>query len=150
MQNSAERNEEEKIKENNNTDKIKGFAIFLSEFTFMIIPIIIMLIGIIFPSDHETTTYTSKEGPSWNSSSDPLIFTHLSDIHVKSLEDIDQFRDQFRVAKQLRANFHLLTGDYADDSEFETEDEKTTYMHYRNMPLPEIEGLDVELEEIHF
>ena len=115
MQNSAEINEEEKIKENNNNHKIKGFAIFLSEFTFMIIPIIIMLIGIIFPSDHETTTYTSKEGPSWNSSSDPLIFTHLSDIHVKSLEDIDQFRDQFRAAKQLRANIHLLTGDYADD-----------------------------------
>ena len=71
MQKSAEINEEEKIKENNNNHKIKGFAIFLSEFTFMIIPIIIMLIGIIFPSDHETTTYTSKEGPSWNSSSDP-------------------------------------------------------------------------------
>lgn len=63
---------------------------------------------------------------------------------------LDNNRPFLKIDWQFEAYQDLLTGDYADDSEFETEDEKTTYMHYRNMPLPEIEGLDVELEEIHF
>ena len=69
-------------------NKFKGFALFLSEFSFMIITIIIGLIGVIFPLYNKTTEYTSYEGPSWNSSSDPLIFTHISDIHVSSLKQV--------------------------------------------------------------
>ena len=84
---------------NNNINKIKGFALFLSEFTYMIIQIMLVLIGVVFPSVHETTTYISKEGPSWNSSSDPLIFTHFSDIHIKSLKDIDKYRINLDLVK---------------------------------------------------
>ena len=95
----------------------KGFALFLSEFSFMIITVIIGLIGVIFPLYNKTTEYTSYEGPSWNSSSDPLIFTHISDIHVSSLKQVKKFRTLFRTVKKLGANFHLLTGDLADNYE---------------------------------
>lgn len=63
---------------------------------------------------------------------------------------LDNNRPFLKIDWQFEAYQDLLTGDYADDSEFETEDEKSTYLHYRNMPLSEIEGLDVELEEIIF
>ena len=58
---------------------------------------------------HETTEYNSFEGPSWNSSSDPLIFTHISDLHITSFNNIDKYRALFQTAKKLRANFHLLS-----------------------------------------
>ena len=81
----------------------------------MIIAAIIIPIGVIFPLHFNSIEYISYEGPSWNSSSDPLIFTHISDIHITSLNEIDKYRTLFRTAKKLGANFHLLTGDFADD-----------------------------------
>ena len=108
------------IESNNDKEEknyFKWLALFLSEFSFMIITIIIGLIGVIFPLYNKTTEYTSYEGPSWNSSSDPLIFTHISDIHVSSLKQIKKFRTLFRTVKKLGANFHLLTGDLADNYE---------------------------------
>ena len=93
----------------------KGCALFLSEFSYIIITAIVAPIGVIFPSYHKTTFYDSYEGPSWNSDSDPLIFTHISDIHLTSLKDIDKYKTVFRAAKKLGANFHLLTGDLADN-----------------------------------
>ena len=101
--------------EKNGNNNIKGFPLFLSEFTYLLIFIIIGVIGLIFPSHHKTKTYISNEGPSWNSSSDPLIFTHISDIHITSFKEIKKYRTLFKTAKKLGANFHLLTGDIADD-----------------------------------
>ena len=97
-----------------NFNDIKGLSIFISEFSFLIVTAVIALIGLIFPSDHETTKYFSYNGPSWNSSSDPLIFTHISDIHLTSFEVIDKYRALFRTAKKLKASFHLITGDLVD------------------------------------
>ena len=107
-------NTELKKEEKNQKIHLNGCALFLSEFSFMIITAIIVPMGVIFPSYHKTTEYTSFEGPSWNSNSDPLIFTHISDIHITSLKEIDKYRTLFRTAKKLGANFHLLTGDLAD------------------------------------
>ena len=98
----------------------KYCALFLSEFSFMIICIIIASIGVIFPSYYKTTEYTSYEGPSWNSSSDPILFTHLSDIHVSNFKAINQYRALFRTIKKLGVNFHLFTGDLVDNYEKET------------------------------
>ena len=105
---------------NNDRDENKHkrrCALFLSEFSYIIIFILIGLIGIIFPSYYKTTEYTSYEGPSWNSSSDPLLFTHISDIHVSSIKSKTKFRTLFRTVKKLHANFHLFTGDLCDNYE---------------------------------
>ena len=95
----------------------KRCAIFLSEFSYIIISLLIALIGIIFPSYYKTTEYTSYEGPSWNSSSDPILFTHISDIHVSSIKSKEKFKTLFRRVKKLGANFHLFTGDLCDNYE---------------------------------
>ena len=86
----------------------------------MIISIIIGLIGIIFPSYYKTTTYISQDGPLWNSSLDPLLFTHISDIHVSNFKAINEYRTLFRTVKKLGANFHLFTGDLVDNYEKQT------------------------------
>jgi len=136
---------ERNTKDKNNNLKpipIKSFALFLSEFTYLnfiiqflryneitqfiqinnmrtlglIIILIIVLIGIIFPSHHKSVTYYSKSNNiTWNSTADPLIFTHLSDIHITYLKDIKNYEELFKAAKNLNASFHLLTGDLADN-----------------------------------
>ena len=95
--------------------KFKSFALFLSEFSYLIISAIIIPIGILIPLSHENTEYISFEGPSWNSSSDPLIFTHISDIHITSFKEIKEYKTLFQMAKKLKANFHLLTVDIVDN-----------------------------------
>ena len=110
-----ERNTEAK---NNNLKpiSIKSFALFLSEFSHLIIILIIVLIGVIFPSHHKSVTYYSKSNNiSWNSTADPLIFTHLSDIHISSLKNIKKYEELFKAAKNLNASFHLLAGDLVDN-----------------------------------
>ena len=63
---------------------------------------------------------------------------------------LDNNRPFGKIDWQFEAYQDLLTSDYANDSEFENEDERSTYLHYRNMPLSEVGELDVELEEILF
>ena len=95
----------------NTSPSIKSFALFLSEFSYLIITLILVLIGIIFPSHHKSVTHNSKlNKESWNSSSDPLVFTHISDIHISS-EHKKKYENLFREAKKLNASFHLFTGD---------------------------------------
>ena len=95
---------------------IKSFALFMSEFSHLIVIIIIVLIGLIFPSHHKAVIYYSKSSNiSWNSTADPLIFTHLSDIHISFLNKLKKYEDLFKAAKSLNASFHLLTGDLVDN-----------------------------------
>ena len=99
----------------NTSPSIKSFALFLSEFSYLIITLIIVLIGVIFPSHHKSVTHNSKlNKESWNASSDPLVFTHISDIHISS-EHKEKYENLFREAKKLNASFHLITGDLSDN-----------------------------------
>ena len=95
--------------------KFKSCALFLSEFSYLIISAIIIPIGILIPLSHENIEYISFEGSLWNSSSDPIIFTHISDIHITSFKEIREYKTLFQTAKQLKANFHLITGDIVDN-----------------------------------
>ena len=99
----------------NTSPSIKSFALFLSEFSYLIIILIIVLIGIIFPSHHKSVTHYSKSyKEAWNATSDPLVFTHISDIHISSLKQ-KKYKNLFSEAKKLNASFHLFTGDLVDN-----------------------------------
>ena len=94
----------------------KNFALFLSEFTYLIILGIISTFGLIFPTYHKSVTYQSKSNKeAWNSSSNPLIFAHISDIHLSNYKEKEEFESLFKVAKKLKANFYLLAGDLVDN-----------------------------------
>ena len=99
----------------NISPSIKSFALFLSEFSYLIIILIFVLIGIIFPDHHKSVIHYSKTNKeAWNASSDPLIFTHISDIHISSVQNKEYYK-LFREAKKLNASFHLFTGDLGDN-----------------------------------
>ena len=103
-------------KKNNISPSIKSCALFLSETSYLIIILIIVVIGLIFPSHHKSVKINSKsKKETWNSSSDPLIFTHISDIHIASIKKKKGYRKLFREAKKLNASFHLFTGDLVDN-----------------------------------
>ena len=106
---------EVKLEKYENISKIKIFPLFLSEFSYLIIVAIISSFILIFPSYHETTKYYSNSVSSWNSSLDPLIFTHISDIHITNFKDINHYKTLFLTEKKLKPNFNLLTGDIADN-----------------------------------
>lgn len=63
---------------------------------------------------------------------------------------LDNNRPFLKIDWQFESYQDLLTGDYANESEFENEEERKLYLQYRNMPLSDIEGLESELEEIRF
>ena len=108
--------EQKKTINNNNAPSFKSFALLLSEVSYLIIILIMVSFGLIFPSYHKSVTYYSKSNiEEWNTSSDPFIFTHISDIHITFLNDIEKYRPLFRAAKKLNASFHLLTGDLGDN-----------------------------------
>ena len=103
-------------KKNNISPSIKSCALFLSETSYLIIILIIVVIGLIFPSHHKSVKiYSKSKKEAWNSSSDPLIFTHISDIHIASIKKKNDYRKLFREAKKLNASFHLFTGDLVDN-----------------------------------
>ena len=106
----------EDTKNINNIPPIKSGALFLSEFSHLFIVLIIVLIGIIFPSHHKSVVYYSNSNENkWNSSSDPLIFTHISDIHITYFKGEKYYAELFQTIKNLNASFHLLTGDLGDN-----------------------------------
>ena len=63
---------------------------------------------------------------------------------------LDNNRPFLKIDWQFEAYQDLLTGGMAIDDEFETEEDRLLYLKYRNQPLDSIEGLNLELEEIHF
>ena len=109
----------QKSKDSNNIRldiSIKSFALFLSEFSHLIIILIIVLIGLIFPSHHKSVTYHSKTNiKKWNSTLDPLIFTHISDIHITNYKPIEKYISLFKAVQELNATFHIITGDLVDN-----------------------------------
>ena len=114
--NNNTNNTNNKMKENILIPSIKNCALLMSELSHLFIILIIVLIGIIFPSHHKSMIYNSKSNYNeWNSSSNPIIFTHISDIHITNFDKSKKNRDLFETAKELNANFHLLTGDLGDN-----------------------------------
>ena len=69
-----------------------------------------------------------------------------SGLHECLSDFLDKNRPFLKIDWQYEAYQDILTGGMASEEEFESEDDKLTYMHYRNMPISEIEGLDAKLE----
>ena len=66
----------------------------------MIKTAIIIPIGVIFHLHFKAKEYTSYVGPSRNSNSDLLLFTHISDIHITSLNErknIELYLEQLKI-----------------------------------------------------
>lgn len=67
-----------------------------------------------------TDSFTIKptyETTNWNSSSDPLVFTHDSDIHINRFSEQSKFafRKSLQTAELFNPSYHLITGDLSDN-----------------------------------
>ena len=90
-------NEGNKLVEVHNiSTPIKGGALVLSEFSYIFMLLTSILIGFIFTSFHKKVIYYSKSNDKqWNPSSDPLIFIHISDIHIEFYKDKEHYEEIF-------------------------------------------------------
>ena len=105
----------ELVEVHNISNSIKGGALVLSEFSYVFMLLISILIGFIFTSFHKNVLYYSKSSDKqWNPSSDPLIFIHISDIHIEFYKDKEQYEELFQIAKNLNGAFYIITGDLGD------------------------------------
>ena len=110
-------NEGNKLVEVHNiSTPIKGGALVLSKFYYVFMLLISILIGFIFTSFHKNVIYYSKSSDKqWNPSSDPLIFIHISDIHIEFYKDKEQYEELFQIAKNLNGAFYIISGDLGDN-----------------------------------
>lgn len=96
----------------------RHIPLFLSNYGWFIIILSFIGYGFFVPRIHPAQLYTSKESAkTWNSSSDPLIFTHTTDIHIAQAEPfkIINTRALVHTMKFYKPDFHLVSGDIVDN-----------------------------------
>ena len=91
-----------------------SFYYIISQYFYLFPPVFAVLSSIIWPYKvgsiqiHSATIKTP-----WNSSNDPHILSHLTDIHMSRFhsENADFFRQQLEASYQYRSKELLITGD---------------------------------------
>jgi hypothetical protein len=93
-------------------------AYFLSQFCWILIILFFGLIGIVVPLSQSVDPISSASIP-WDSSSDPLILSHLSDSHVthQKKDSGALFVRALQESLRYGANPIVTTGDLADNWE---------------------------------
>ena len=101
-----------------NNNHIKKLAIIMSEFGWVCLIIISVLSGFFFPKYHKPKKIKSKNTTSkWNSDLKPIVFTHLTDMHLSHLKT-EKTINSITVLKEMakyKADFNLVTGDVVDN-----------------------------------
>ena len=94
--------------------------ILVSQFSWVLFSLSLVGFGFLFPKYYPAQTYYSAPAKEkWNSSKPPLVFTHISDIHVSYTEPkkIEAARFLFQTIKKYKPDLHLNTGDVIDNFE---------------------------------
>ncbi|KAK8897894.1 Transmembrane protein 62 [Tritrichomonas musculus] len=96
---------------------ISTIPYILSQFSWIIFIGFFIASGFIFPRYHPSQLFISETiDKPWNSSKDPIIFTHASDIHL-SIADASKIittRALINSMKFYKSDFNLISGDMVD------------------------------------
>ena len=95
-------------------NKIKNKILFLSQMIWFFYIFIFILLGFIFPRYHPSQTFISQnETKKFDKYEEPLIFSHVSDIHLTETmpERTKEIKDLLKYIKNYKVNFNLFTGD---------------------------------------
>ena len=91
-----------KPKEKTGKDKIKNKILFLSQMFWFFYIFIFILLGFIFPRYHPSQTFISQnETKKFDKYEEPLIYTHVSDIHFSNImpKRTKEMRKIFQIIK---------------------------------------------------
>lgn len=98
----------------NSNQKINSLAYLLSQTLWIIYIFIFIGSGFLFQRYHPSNIYQSAPiESSWNTSKDPIILTHSSDIHVSVMEPekVVSSRSLVYSLKFYKASYNFITGD---------------------------------------
>lgn len=106
------------INSDNKPCKINHLALLLSQHFWFICILLFSAYGFLFPRYHPAVKYHSAAPVKpWNTTEDPKIFLHVSDIHLAKAEFHKRAstRSLIYTMKALKPDFHLVTGDFVDN-----------------------------------
>lgn len=98
----------------NHQPKFNSFAYLCSQLSWFVFILIFIGSGFLFQRYHPSNIYRSAPiENAWNSSLDPLIFTHTADIHISVTEPdkITSARALIHTMQFFKANINFITGD---------------------------------------
>ena len=102
----------------NNDNTIKIIYFFITEFGFIFILGIILLLLYLIPEYHSAKTFTSKNSNLlFNSNYNPKIFIHITDIHISKSKSqrLDGSLIFLISLIQYKPDFFISTGDLVDN-----------------------------------
>ena len=90
---------------------------FLSEFGFIIVIGLIMILVSVIPQYHPSKIFTSKNIPDFEFNKDPIILIHTTDLHmsITRKERTDGSSILLMSLCEYNPDLFLLTGDYVDN-----------------------------------
>ena len=89
---------------------------YISQYSWIFIVLIPFMFSVLFPKKtKEIKIYSSRA--LINNSIDPLIFAHVSDVHINSLhlDSINSFKKTLNIIKNISPEFVVVTGDIVDN-----------------------------------
>ena len=118
IQEKIQKNELKKEIKNEIKNEIKIIYLFISEFGFIFILGLILLILYLSPQYHSAKTFTSKKTNAlFDSDYTPKIFVHITDIHI-SLSNVKKLDGSLIFLTSLldyKPDCFLMTGDLVDN-----------------------------------
>lgn len=96
--------------------KLNAFAYYISQFIWILYILVPFSVSILYPKKTNKAIISSSE-QKFNNSNNPIIFAHVTDIHINSLQakSIISFRKTFNDIKKISPEFVLITGDIVDN-----------------------------------
>ena len=110
----------EKEQTNIHINNFRIFQILLSEFSFLIIILILLILLKFIPIYHSAQIFKSKPKKEWNSNYVPIIFSHITDVHISSFKSLKTDCSLIYLEEyfnKYKPDFVLSTGDIVDNYE---------------------------------
>ena len=99
---------------------VNSTILFFSQMTWFFYMAIIIFSGFLFPKYHPAQIFvSSNEKHPFDKNEEPLIFSHLTDIHLTVVmpERTELLRKLLDKLKEYKVNMHIFTGDYVHNYE---------------------------------
>ena len=100
--------------------QVNSTILFFSQMIWFFYIIIIIFSGFLFPKYHPSQIFVSlKEKHHFDLIEEPLIFSHLTDIHLSLVKPdrTELLRKMLDKIKEYKVNMNIFTGDYVHNYE---------------------------------